>query len=254
MSRSGAPTAGIAVIGDEILSGKFADENAAFLIGELRELGVDLERIVVIPDRLSEIAATVRGMSERFDHVFTSGGVGPTHDDVTMEGIALGFGVDVVHLDGLIELLTRFYGDDLSDSQRRLAEAPAGSELVFGTDPAWPVVRFRNIYIFPGVPVLFRRKWTSIKEQFRGEPMVCVEIHMRSEETAVAAELVAIDRAHPDVAIGSYPRFPSAADDRARLIITVEGRDRSAVDAAVAAIRLAFAERLIAALSEGPVG
>lgn len=246
MSTSGAPTAGIAVIGDEILSGKFVDENAAFLIGELRELGVDLRRIAVIPDELGEIAATARGMSERFDLVFTSGGVGPTHDDLTMEGVALGFGVDVVHLDGLVELLTRFYGAELSDTQRRLAEAPAGSELVYGTDPAWPVVRFRNVYIFPGVPALFRRKFNSIKEQFRGEPVVCVEVHMRSDETSVAAELVGITRAHPDVAVGSYPRFPASQDDgRARLILTVEGRDRSAVDAAVEAIRQAFSDKLI---------
>lgn len=236
-----APSAGIAVIGDEILSGKFADENAAYLIGELRELGVDLKRIAVIPDQLGEIAATVRGMSERFDHVFTSGGVGPTHDDLTMEGIALGFGVDVVHLDGLIELLAKFYGAALSDAQRRLAEAPAGAELVFGSDPAWPVVRFRNIYVFPGVPALFRRKFNSIRELFRGEPMVCVEVHMRSDETAIATELVALDQAHPDVAIGSYPKF----GERAKLIITVEGRDLAAVGSAVAAIREAFADKLI---------
>jgi molybdopterin-biosynthesis enzyme MoeA-like protein len=223
------------------LSGKFADENAVFLIGELRELGVDLKRIAVIPDELSEIAATVRGMSERFEHVFTSGGVGPTHDDLTMQGVALGFGVELVHLDGLIELLGAFYGPDLTPAQRRLAEAPAGAELVYGTDPAWPVVRFRNVYIFPGVPALFRRKFNAIKETFRGQPMICVQVHMRSDETAVAAELVVLDLAHPDVAIGSYPRF----EERPRLIITVEGRDRSAVDAAVAAIREAFADKLI---------
>lgn len=237
-----AATAGIAVIGDEILSGKFADENAVFLIGELRALGVDLRRIAVIPDELGEIAATVRGMSERFDHVFTSGGVGPTHDDKTMEGIALGFGVEVVHLDGLLELLARFYGGaDLSPAQRRLAEAPRGAELVYGTDPAWPVVRFHNVYIFPGVPALFRRKFSSIRESFRGEPLICARIHLRSDETSLAAALDDIDRRHPAVAIGSYPRF----EDGPRLIITAEGRDRGAVEAAVAEITAAFADRLV---------
>lgn len=237
-----APTAGIAVIGDEILSGKFADENAVFLIGELRALGVDLKRIAVIPDELGEIATTVRGMAERFDHVFTSGGVGPTHDDKTMQGIALGFGVELVHLEGLLELLARFYGSaELSPAQRRLAEAPSGAELVYGTDPAWPVVRFRNVYIFPGVPALLRRKFLSIRESFRGEPMVCAEIHMRGDETSVAAQLDDIDRRHTAVAIGSYPRF----GDGDRLIITVEGRDRAAVEAAVAEITGAFTDRLI---------
>ena len=237
-----APTAGIAVIGDEILSGKFADENAAFLIGELRALGVDLRRIAVIPDELGEIAATVRGMSDRFDHVFTSGGVGPTHDDKTMEGIALGFGVEVIHLDGLLELVAAFYGGaELSPSQRRLAEAPRGAELVYGTDPAWPVVRFRNVYIFPGVPALLRRKFTSIRETFRGEPMVCAEVHLRGAETAIAAVLDEIDARHASVAIGSYPRF----DEGDKLIITVEARDRAAVEAAVAEITETFADRLV---------
>src|ERR1041385_2602845 len=91
-----AATAGIVIIGDEILSGKFADENAAFLIGELRALGVELRRIVVIPDDLDDIATTVVDMSARVTHAFTSGGVGPTHDDVTMAGIARGFGTRVV--------------------------------------------------------------------------------------------------------------------------------------------------------------
>src|SRR5512140_2963675 len=90
------PTAGIVIIGDEILSGKFVEENAAFLIGELRALGVDLRRIVVIPDDRADIAATVRELSARFDHVFTSGGVGPTHDDVTMSAIAEAFDTTVV--------------------------------------------------------------------------------------------------------------------------------------------------------------
>src|SRR6186713_1158432 len=89
-------SAGIVIIGDEILSGKFVEENAAFLIGELRALGVELRRIIMIPDELEDIAATVVDASTRFDHVFTSGGVGPTHDDLTMAGISRGFGINVV--------------------------------------------------------------------------------------------------------------------------------------------------------------
>src|ERR1051325_4282745 len=105
------PTAGIVIIGDEILSGKFVEENAAFLIGQLRMLGVDLRRITVIPDELEDIAATVTAASARFDHVFTSGGVGPTHDDVTIAGIARGFGT-TVHRHPDLEAKVRGYWKD----------------------------------------------------------------------------------------------------------------------------------------------
>src|SRR5450432_2012507 len=118
MARYGRdmPTAGIVVIGDEILSGKFVEENATFLIGELRALGVELRRIVTIPDELEDIAATVVDMSRRFDHVFTSGGVGPTHDDLTMAGIARGFGTEVVRVRELEERIRAYWGAKLADA------------------------------------------------------------------------------------------------------------------------------------------
>src|SRR6185295_11165793 len=107
------PTAAIIVVGDEILSGKFVEENAAYLITELRRLGVAVRRVEYIPDVLDEIAAAVRGASARYDHVFTSGGVGPTHDDLTMEGVARAFGVKVVRHPELERLLRGFYGERL---------------------------------------------------------------------------------------------------------------------------------------------
>lgn len=237
-----AHTAGIAVIGDEILSGKFADENAAFLIGELRELGVNLRRIVVIPDELAEIAATVRGMSDRLDWVFTSGGVGPTHDDRTMEGIALGFGVGVTQLDGLVALMREFYKSEPTPARLRLAEAPVGSELVYGTDPKWPAVRFRNIFVLPGVPPLFRRKFLSIRETFRGRPVVCSRVFVTGDEADIADPLAEVVARNPEVDIGSYPRFE---ESRYRIILTVESRDSAAVKAAVADLTGVLGERVV---------
>ena len=108
--------AGIVIIGNEILSGKFADENASFLIGELRRLGVELGRIAVIPDVEGDIAETVPRYAARFDVVFTSGGVGPTHDDVTIAGVARGFGAQVVRHPVLADLLAAYYGDRLTES------------------------------------------------------------------------------------------------------------------------------------------
>src|SRR4051812_25958554 len=106
----GVATAGIVIIGDEILTGKFADENAVFLIAELRALGVELRRITVIPDELDDIAATVVDVAARVDHVFTSGGVGPTHDDVTIAGIARGFGTRVVRHPDLEQRVRGYWG------------------------------------------------------------------------------------------------------------------------------------------------
>src|SRR5690349_9962137 len=131
------PTAGIVVIGDEILTGKFTEENAAFLIGELRALGVELRRITVIPDELADIAATVREQAARWDHVFTSGGVGPTHDDVTMAAIAHGFGVTVTRHPELEAKVRGYWGAQLADANLRLADIPTGSELVYGKDGVW---------------------------------------------------------------------------------------------------------------------
>lgn len=222
-------TAGIVVIGDEILSGKFAEENAAFLVAELRALGVELRRITVIPDELDDIAATVVEVSRRFDHVFTSGGVGPTHDDLTMEGIARGFGTHVERQPELERRVRAYYGDNLVPANLRLADAPAGCELVWGRDQLWPVVAYKNVYILPGVPTLFRRKFVDIRDRFRTEPVTVARVYFDADEGALAGDLDVVVAAFPAVRIGSYPRF---AERDFRVLITLEGRDGDDVGAA----------------------
>ncbi|MBE7451592.1 MAG: competence/damage-inducible protein A [Kofleriaceae bacterium] len=222
-------TAGIVVIGDEILSGKFGDENARFLIAELRSLGVELRRISVIPDDLDDIADTVPRFARRFDHVFTSGGVGPTHDDLTMEGIARGFGTRVVRVPELEARVRAYWGDKLAPANLRLAEVPDGAQLLYG-DPVWPVVAYQNVYILPGVPGLFRRKFQDIRERFRAAPLVVARLYARGDEGVLAPHLDAVVAAHPGAKLGSYPRFE--AQDY-RVLVTVEGADPAAVGAAV---------------------
>ncbi len=222
-------TAGIVIIGDEILSGKFADENAHFLIGELRELGVRLARIAVITDDVQDIADTVRAFSDRFDHVFTSGGVGPTHDDITMEGVAAAFGTQVVISERLAEGIRAFFGPELGEKNIRLAEVPDGAELVDGEGLKWPVVKYRNVYILPGVPQIFRRKFTAIRERFRDAPFVAGRVYCNADEGTLAPHLNEVVDAHPAVALGSYPRFE---ETEFRVIITLEGKDAAAVRAA----------------------
>jgi len=236
------PTAGIVIIGDEILSGKFVEENAAFLIGELRALGVDLRRITIVPDELDDIAATVVDTSGRFDHVFTSGGVGPTHDDITMAAIAKGFGTTVIRHPDLEGRVRGYWKDKLADANLRLAEIPDGAELVYGKDQIWPVVCYRNVYIMPGVPALFRRKFVDIRDRFRAIAVTAARLYIDLEEGELAPYLDAVVGAFASVKIGSYPRF---SERDFRVLVTLEGGDGDAVRAAFERLARELGDRVV---------
>lgn len=239
-----AETAAIVIIGDEILSGKFADENAVFLIRELRDLGVDLRRIAIIPDDVEDIGATVVACSGRFDHVFTSGGVGPTHDDKTMDGIAHGFGTRVIIEPRLEKVLRDYWGPSMPEANLRLAQVPDGCDLV-GDDQRWPVVRYRNVFILPGVPALFKRKFLSVKSLLRATELAEARLYCVGEEGVLAPHLDAVAAAYPDVRLGSYPRFAEAGY---KVILTLEGEDAARVAAAEAELR----ERLGGLVTDPP--
>lgn len=251
MYPAGVPTAGIVIIGDEILSGKFVEENAQFLIQELRALGVDLKRVVMIADELDEIAAVVTEFSARFDHVFTSGGVGPTHDDVTMEAIAIAFGTTVTRQPELEQRIRSYWGARLAEPNLRLADVPAGAHLVYGKDQVWPVVAYRNVYILPGVPSLFRRKFVDIRDRFRTEPVTIARVYIDSEEGSIANELHAVVAAFPGVKIGSYPRF---SEKDFRVLVTLEGREPGDVQGAFAMLVERLGERVVRSEAPALVG
>ena len=235
-------TAGIVIIGDEILTGKFVEENGAFLIGELRALGVELRRITVIPDELDDIAATVTDFARRFDHVFTSGGVGPTHDDVTMAAIAQGFGTRLVREPVLEAKIRAYWGAKLDAPNLRLADVPEGAALVYGKDEVWPVVAYGNVYILPGVPALFRRKFVDIRDRFRTEPVTVARVYVDADEGAFAADLDAAVAAFPSVKIGSYPRF---SEKEFRVLVTLEGRALADVAGAQALLIARLGPRVV---------
>ncbi len=234
--------AAVVIIGNEILSGKFADENARFLIVELRALGVELRQISVIPDELDEIAEQVPRLAARHDWVFTSGGVGPTHDDVTMAGLARGFGTTVVVHPELEKLLRQYYGERMTDSHLRLAEVLDGVELHYGDDRVWPVVAYRNVYILPGVPSLFRRKFLSVRERFRSQPYFTARVYVTGDEATLAPELNRLVTAHPQVSFGSYPRFD---ETEFRVLLTVESQDLDAVRAAATELAAALGAAVV---------
>jgi molybdenum cofactor synthesis domain-containing protein len=245
------PTAGIVIIGDEILSGKFVEENAAFLIGELRALGVDLRRITVVPDDLEDIAATVVDTARRFDYVFTSGGVGPTHDDVTMAAIAHAFGTTVTRHPDLEARVRGYWKDKLADANLRLADVPTGAELVYGKDQIWPVIAYRNVFIMPGVPTLFRRKFIDIRDRFRAIPVTAARIYVDLEEGELAPHLNAVVERYPDVRVGSYPRF---SERDFKVLVTLESSDGAALTAAFEALSQSIGTRVVRREEPASVG
>ena len=226
-------TAAIVLIGDEILSGKVEDANARFLIIELRRLGVALRRIVVVPDVTSDIAAAVREASRRFDYVFTSGGVGPTHDDLTMVAVAEAFGQRVVRHALVEQRIREAYGTALDERNLRMADLPEGAELLLAGSRVWPVPAVGNVYILPGVPEIFRRKFLAIAERFADSPFHLAAIYSTQDEGKIADALDAIVAEFSMVQVGSYPRF-DATDYQVK--VTLESKDRGAVVAATDAL------------------
>jgi molybdenum cofactor synthesis domain-containing protein len=228
------PTAAVLIIGEEILSGKVEEENARFLVQELRALGVAVRRIEVIPDDVDEIVTAVRAASARYDHVFTSGGIGPTHDDLTLPAIAAAFGMQLERRPELEQLVRRTMAAEFHERDLRMADVPDGAQLLYGV-PAdlarWPVIAVKNVFVLPGVPVIFRRKFAAVRELFRAGPIHSRAIFSRDGEGTIAATLDAAVAAFPQVVIGSYPRI-DAPDHKVK--ITLDGRDREAVDRAVA--------------------
>ena len=222
-------TAAIIVIGNEILTGKSKDQNATYLIEELYELGVALRYIVIIPDDVEEIARAVRESAAKYDYVFTSGGVGPTHDDMTIPGIARAFDCAVVRHPELEGLLRSYFGGSADEPRLRLADVPEGARLAGGSNLSWPVLTMRNVYVLPGVPEYFRRKFDAIRELFQAEPFYVCMIYTREEELDIATRLGEVAESHPEVEIGSYPVF---SRDDYRVKLTVEAKSKDAVERA----------------------
>jgi len=215
-------TAGIIVIGNEILSGKTRDENSPYLVRELRELGVDVRKISVIPDELAIISEEVRTLSKSFHYVFTTGGVGPTHDDLTMAGIAGAFSQTIRRSPELEDTIRRFYARELVEGNLRMADIPEGARLVGGKGMWFPVVAVENVYIFPGVPEILQKKFERIKESFREAPFYLREIYLKADEGQIAATLHRVLENFPDLLLGSYPYFDNPVYS---IKLTLESKD-----------------------------
>jgi FAD synthetase len=224
-----AKTAGIVIIGNEVLSGKTQDTNSHFLSKELRALGVELRRVVVIPDEIELIGREVVAFSRDFDFVFTTGGVGPTHDDVTMAGISRGFDVNVIRHPDLERRLRERHGANINEARLRMAEVPEGAELVGDWSLYGPVAKIKNVYIFPGIPKVLQDRFEAIKESFREAPYYLKIIYSREGEGVIASILNDLLASFPDLLLGSYPVLDNP-DYRVKL--TLESKDRDYLDRA----------------------
>ena len=223
-------TAGIIVIGNEILSGKVVDTNSPFLARELRSLGVTLLRILTIPDEVETIAAAVQDFHPRFDVVFTSGGVGPTHDDVTMEGVARGLGRPVIRHPAIEGRLREYLKDKVNAARLKMAEVPEGSELIVDARLGFPTVKCENVYILPGIPEILEQKFAALRERFTASPYFLRVVYTRDSEGSIAEHLHATLAVFPDLLLGSYPKM---ADPEYAVKLTLESKDRDYVERAL---------------------
>lgn len=231
-------TAALIVIGDEILTGKVKDENSFVFAKTIFERGVRVKQIVVIPDEIPVIAQTVAQYSKNYDYVCTSGGVGPTHDDRTFDGVAQAFSFPIEEHQEAINYFHNAQvragrGEHISDAQKKMLQFPTPCEVFF-VEPLWlPLVVVKNVYVFPGVPFLFESLMNGLSYLFKGGKFYRELIYTDKTESSIAWDLKAVQDQHPTVAIGSYPQMP---DKSFRVMITVEGIEENIVTSVAQAI------------------
>lgn len=232
-----AVTAAVLVIGDEVLSGRTQDANTHYIANYLSQIGVDLREARVVPDVETDIVAAVNALRARYTYVFTTGGIGPTHDDITADAIARAFGVGIDEDPRALAMLReRFSEADLNPARRRMARIPAGAALVPNAISKAPGFWIGNVIVMAGVPSVMHAMLDTVGPQLKAGSRVLVESVAAGAipEGTYAAGLEEIVRAHPDVSIGSYPSFTS---DGVRNQIVLRSRDATALSGAVARVR-----------------
>ena len=211
MEASRVWTAALVVIGDEILSGRTQDKNVAQVATWLNEQGIRLAEVRVVPDDLGRIGEAVNALRSAHDYVFTTGGIGPTHDDITVDAIAGAFGVPVIVHPEARQILEDYYRDrpgGLTDARLRMARTPGGAELLANPYSGAPGIKMGNVYIMAGVPSITASMLEALTGKLEGgRPVVSVTVGARAAESDVADLLRETEAAHPGVAIGSYPFF-----------------------------------------------
>jgi FAD synthetase len=235
-------TAGIIIIGNEILSGKVHDSNSFYLASELRSLGVSLMRITVIPDEIGLIGSEAVMFSKNYDYVFTAGGVGPTHDDVTMAGIANGFGTKLIVHPVLEQRFRQRYGESCNEAIMKMAVVPEGTQIIIHEGIRFPVMTFRNIFILPGIPEYLREKFAVIRERFRSSSYCLRKFFINAEESDITSILNSAVSENPEVSFGSYP---VVGNPEYKVVVTAECKSADSLGRAVEGLLRGLPEKII---------
>jgi len=236
-------TAAFLAIGNELLTGKVVEANLAPLAKTLRALGIELTSAEILLDHVPTLASAIARLSKAHGVVVTSGGVGPTHDDVTIEAVAKAFGRAVVRDPGLVELVRETFGERTTEAHLRFADIPEGAELRRSPDVSWPTPVLENVWILPGVPEVFRMKLATLRQWVTGPtPFVSHALVLRQDEVDLKQTLDVVVAAHPAITIGSYPAL---FNPRYRTRITFDGTSEAQVLEALEDLRARLSPSVI---------
>lgn len=233
-------TAAILVIGDEILSGRTKDKNIGYIAEYLTNIGIELREVRVVPDVMEEIVAALNALRARFTYVFTTGGIGPTHDDITADAVAAAFGVSIDHDPRAVAMLReRFSEADLNEARLRMARIPAGADLIANSVSKAPGFRIGNVHVMAGVPSIMQAMLDAVAPTLKtGVKMLSETVRAGLKEGDIGSALGEIAKAHSDVSIGSYPFWSETGPDTN---IVVRSRDEAKLREAMASVKAMIA-------------
>lgn len=233
-------TAAILVIGDEILSGRTKDKNIGYIAEYLTNIGIELREVRVVPDVQEEIVAALNALRARYSYVFTTGGIGPTHDDITADAVAAAFGVSIDHDPRAIAMLSeRFPADQLNEARLRMARIPAGADLIANSVSKAPGFNIGNVYVMAGVPSIMQAMLDVVAPTLKtGVKILSDTVRAGLREGDIGTALAEVAKAHPDVSIGSYPFFSDEGPDTN---VVVRSRDAEKLAEAMAAVKMMLA-------------
>lgn len=233
-------SAALLIIGDEILSGRTQDANLSYLATWLNEVGIQLAEVRVVPDIEAEIAEAVNALRSKFDYLFTTGGIGPTHDDITVDSVAAAFGRPVVVHPEAYRRMEEYYGaEKFTEARKRMTRVPEGGELIDNPVSIAPGIRVDNVFIMAGVPKIMQSMLEGIRPLLRtGRKVWAQSLTVHAPESRLADDLGKIQDAFPETSIGSYPFYGEGYGAN----IVIRSADRAAIEGAMVAVVAMCAE------------
>ncbi|WP_189399087.1 competence/damage-inducible protein A [Arenicella chitinivorans] len=226
-------TAAVLLIGNELLSGSIEDRNLAHIAKTLEPKGIRVRETRIVPDIADEIVAAVNALRMRYDYVFTTGGIGPTHDDITSDSIAAAFGVNNVVQPDVFDIIDKYLhakGVEFTPAAQRMAHAPEGAQMIYADQSIIPGYRIENVFVMAGVPRIMRIMLEGIVRHLNtGVEILNQQVHANVTEGEIAARLSAIQATHPEIDIGSYPQDPDSTLSQFRVIFIVKGTARDEI-------------------------